>query len=290
MPRKSAVKKQPQPARGKKQTIAFGLVNVPVLMKPLITPTKPVSANIICTQHQEKVRMQKVCPCGDHNVDSDETEKGYMTGSGYVVLDDAAVDQLIAEKTGELQIDRVVPVSEIDPLYFGKAYLVYPGEGGNSTLDLFAAALRESGKAAVGNAVLGKQTELVVVRWSEATETLVAHGCHYDSYVKWDDVQLVTDAAASRPAPPPAQVKAALDFLDALAGDFDPEAVEDEYYPALEELIDQAASGKPVVVKSKKAEPVVEAPDLMDALRASVSAAKQGKAPAKKPAGKKVAA
>jgi DNA end-binding protein Ku len=290
MPRKSASKPN-LPQRGRKQTVAFGLVNVPVQLKPLVDPAKPVSGNYICAAHQHKVKTKKVCDFTEGKEhDVEDAVIAYPFGDQFVTVDPDAVDALVAEKTGELRIERVVPVYDIDPLYFGKAYLVYPGEGGATVFDLFRAALQESGMAAVCNAILGKQTEMLVLRWSVDTETLLAHGCHYESYVRWEDVEKVQQDAAARPAPAAAQVKLAQDFLDALKGDFDPTAVEDQYFPALQQLIEQTAAGKPVVTAVSPSVTAEPADDLMSALRASVQQAKQSKPASKKAAKKPVAA
>lgn len=271
----------PLPRGGKNQVVGFGLVSVPIKLKPMIEPAKPVSANNICTDHQCKAGSKKWCSEADHEVSADlgNFGHGYPVNGGFVQLDEDAVDELVAEKTGQLEIERVVEVGAIDPLYFGKAYLCYSEGVGNAgqAFDLLAGALAESGRAAVGTAVLAKQTQMVVLRWSEATKCLIAHVCHFDSEVRWADVELVQASRAARPAADEKAIAMAGALLSSLEGEFDAEQVEDSYYPALQQMIDQATAGVPTTAKVKTEEPVEPAGDLMAALAASVDTTKKAK-------------
>lgn len=268
-----------KPRGGRKQTVGFGLVSVAVRLKPLIEPRKPVSANIVTADDHEQIKMAKIRPSTGEIVE--ETVKGYKQPDGsFVVLEDGAVDALVAEKTGQLELERVVEVGAIDPLYFSTAYLLFAEEGAERPFALLAGVLRESGMAAVGTAVLGKQTQMVVLRHSEATGCLLAHVCYFDSEVRWADVELVAGAAE---AASERELALASQLLSTLEGEFDPGEVEDSYYPALQELIAATAAGQPFVAPAVEAEvePVI---DMMAALEASVAAAEA------KPKRKKVAA
>ncbi len=72
-----------------------------------------------------------------------------------------------------------------------------------------------------------------------------------------------------------------------LADKFRPDSYTDAYRTALENLIEQKMRGETRTSKRRKPEPKVI--DLMDALKASVDAAKGGPKPKKKPARKKTA-
>jgi DNA end-binding protein Ku len=72
--------------------------------------------------------------------------------------------------------------------------------------------------------------------------------------------------------------KMARQLIKQLSGDFDPSEFKDEYHKALKKLIDKKIKGEEIVVPEKAEEPdsVV---DLMEALKASVAAAKRGENP-----------
>lgn len=284
MPRKRAAAGAPLPTRGRKQSIAFGIVNIPVQLKPAIEARtkRTISANYVCPTHKVKVSTKRYCPQCDADVDA---VKMYPHEGDYVQLDEDVLDQIVAEKTGEIRIEHSVKLDDVPRLYLNKPYLVYPGEGGAGTLDVLTEAIRSADAAAVGTAVLGTKTEQIVIYWEPATETLIAHTSYFDADLRWNDIGLVQAAAKSRPAPAAATVKMGVDLLTAMAGDFDPEEVEDEYTPALADAIAQAAGTTPKPkAKAAAAEPEeVGADDVMAALKASLAAAK-GKPAAKKKA------
>ncbi|MDQ3981735.1 MAG: Rho termination factor N-terminal domain-containing protein, partial [Actinomycetota bacterium] len=66
--------------------------------------------------------------------------------------------------------------------------------------------------------------------------------------------------------------------IQSLSSDFDPKAFKDEYHKALKKLIDKKIKGEEIVIPPEP-EPTGEVVDLMEALRASVDAARQGKKP-----------
>jgi DNA end-binding protein Ku len=161
--------------------------------------------------------------------------------------------------------------------------MLWPQDGHEGGYDLLTAILRESGKVLVGTTAIGKATRAVLVRWSERTQTLLAHVCTYDERIAWTDLELVREGAKRRDAPAPEMIAIGEQLLDSLSGEFDFAEVSDEYASELDEAIALAASGKPAKAKPKE-KAAAPAGDLMAALQASVKAA-----PAKK-AGKKVAA
>ena len=67
-------------------------------------------------------------------------------------------------------------------------------------------------------------------------------------------------------------------FIDAMSGDWEPEAYTDEYRAALEELVASKIEGREVVMPPEAEGEEAEVVDLMDALRKSVEAAKERKA------------
>jgi DNA end-binding protein Ku len=91
-------------------------------------------------------------------------------------------------------------------------------------------------------------------------------------------------------------------LIDSLTADWDPEAFTDEYREALLRIVEAKLNGEEIEVVEP--EPTAKVVDLMEALKASVAAAKKGvaavsepesapakrKAPAKKTAAKKTAA
>jgi DNA end-binding protein Ku len=262
--------KTPAPRRGTNLTIGFGLVNVQVKYAPLVpSGTGRASARTCCATHRAPVTTAYRCSEGGELVESDGKVMLYEVDGRYVEVD---TDALALGRTGRLEVEAAVEAGSLDPLYFEKAYLVWPSAGHEQPFDLLVSLLRQSGKLLVGTTEMANATKVVALRYSELAGTLVAHGCVYDERLAWDDVALVRQAANDRPALPEAMVAQGAMLVDSLDGEFDTAAVTDEYAAALSDAIARAAAGLPPAEKAD--EPAPEpAVDLMAALAASVEAA-----------------
>jgi len=262
--------KAPAPARGVGLTISVGLVNVPVKYAPL-TEKNGVGGKRVCSCHHEPIKQANIC---QH---TGQPAEGVETGFEYEGQLVTGVDRsdFKSKRDGQLKLTGCVELSEIDPLYFEKSYVVWPQEGATveAAHDLLAALLRDTGKALVGTTVLTTSTRVVAIRWSPATQTLVAHVLDYDANVRWNDVALVREGIASRPEAGQAELQVAETLLSTLSDTIDLADITDEYNERLAEGVAAAALGmpKPVIEDEPEAEPVV---DLMAALQASVDAAK----------------
>jgi DNA end-binding protein Ku len=267
----------PTPSRGSKLTIGFGIVNVDVKFAPLVAANAGrTSARTCCREHMAPVSSEYRCDTGGELVAREGKVMAYETPAGFVEVD---TDALGLEGDKRLDLTGSVDVDSIDPLYFEKAYVVWPQEGHEASYDLLAHVLHDTGKALVGTTVMAKATKAVVLRFSNATGTLVAHGCTYDERLSWNDVTLVRDGVASRPDPDEKLVAMAETLLTSLdVESFDFEAVKDEYGQELDEAIERTAAGMEPIAKPKAA-PQPEVTDLAAALAASVADAKAKAAP-----------
>jgi DNA end-binding protein Ku len=284
--------------RSSKLTLGFGLVSIPIRYKALAADRKPISGKLICPEHKETVSQFYKCGAEtdhEHLLTRGECVSAFPhpdDKSQLVVVDPDVQKEFELSRTGAAAIEGVVDVHSIDPIYFDQTYLVdadnEPGDAGLK-FDIFAYTLRDEGKAAITTTVISKQTRMVIFRWSEELECLVAHVCRFQSWIKHGEIQGVRDRASHRDAPPKEHLEMGKQFFATLPDLFDPAEVDDEWTPMMQDAIRQAAGGKVVSSpKAKKAEPAKPAEDLLAALKGSVAAAQ--KKPAAKPAAKKPAA
>jgi DNA end-binding protein Ku len=273
----------PAPARGSKLTLSVGLVNVQVKMAPLVRSTA-VGGRRLCPCHNEPVKAQSVCAESGEVV---EAVTGFEHEGRFVTGVDRAEHK--SERDGMVDLTATVELDTFDPLYFDKSYLLWPNEGGAAGYDLIAASLKASGKALIGTTVLTSATRVLAIRWSPATETLVAHTIAYDQAIAWNDAKLVATANAERGEVDDGQLALADQLLGSLADSIDLEAIEDDYANSLQAAIAAAAAGLPAPAPKAEA-PRAQVVDLMDALKASVAEAQGKKPAAKKPRAKKAAA
>jgi DNA end-binding protein Ku len=77
----------------------------------------------------------------------------------------------------------------------------------------------------------------------------------------------------------PQELQMAGSLIDTLSGEFDADEYHDHYREALQEVIDAKVAGREVVTPAAEKQDTGAVVDLMAALRASVDAAKKGRAP-----------
>lgn len=285
MPTKAKTKTRTMPRASAKITLMFGMVSIPIAMRPLVADRrKTVAGRLLCPEHKEPLKQLYSCehdPKKPHTMTKSETVTGYETAqdSGqYVVLEDEVIESLVADREAAANVRQVVPTETIDPIFYEKTYTVWPQDGAGQPHDLFTAVLREQKLSAILTATISKQTRTFAIRWCEPQGCLVASLLYFDSDVRWEDGDTVAASVGDRAGTiTDEHVAMARSLLDGMVGEFDSSEVEDTYTEALMEAIQAAAKGvKPTAAKPKTsaAAPV----DLLDTLKASVAATAKPKA------------
>jgi DNA end-binding protein Ku len=271
----------PTPSRGKKLTVSFGLVNVGVKYAPLVQEHR-TKGHLVDPDTLGPVKQQYVNEAGKVV----KQVSAYDHPSGPVVLADRGA--LESERDGRLELKAFAWLNDVDPLYFESTYLVFPDKGHEAGYDLLCGVLADSQRVLIGTAVLTKSTKAVVLRYAHGC--LLAHACTYDANIAWGDHKLVTMGREERPVADQATLDMAMSLFESLPSTFDFAAVTDEYDARLVAAIEATAEGRPIP-ESDQLKPA-EVLDLMDALKASVEAAKEKAKPKKAttPRGKKTKA
>jgi DNA end-binding protein Ku len=262
-------------------SINFGLVNIPVGLALATKPAARQSDVSFRTLHREcgtPIRQKRWCPVHDREVPADELVKGWEVAKGeFVMIEDADLEAIAQyDDSRAIEITSFVPLDQIDPVFFDRTYYLAP----SSTIAqrrpyvLLLRALQETEMGALGRFILRGQENFALIRArgdALALETLfVAEDVRSQAEIE----EAVGDTEAKE-----AELELARQVIDSLAADFDPSALESEYRSSLHEMLEAKLAGQEI----KRPEPVPEAPvvDLMEALRQSVSAAQERKAPAK---------
>ncbi|MFE9468954.1 Ku protein [Streptomyces virginiae] len=163
----------------------------------------------------------------------------------------------------------------MDPVFFDKTYFLGPrGAQYGKVYALLERALAESNKAGIATFVMRGREYLVALKAEEAEGLLTLHTLHWadelrDPHAEVPDLPGKVEATA-------AEVKMAMQLIDALAMEWEPEVFHDSFREKVEALVKAKASGETV----EKAEPAAEptgAVDLMEVLRASVERARSPK-------------
>lgn len=245
-------------------TITFGLVNIPVRFYTA-TRSEDVSFNLLHESCGSRVNRKWWCPKHDEAIESGEMIRGYAVAKNqYVTLSDEEMESLESDGNRALEITEFVDLSEVDPVFFEKAYYLGPAPGGGKTYRLLAQAMKKQNKVAVARWVMGHREHLVLLRPFE--EGLVLHTMYYADEVR-DFSAIDLEGAEVRDK----EIALAEMLINELTEDhFDPLAYRDTYRERLMDKIRAKAEGEVIVSEAPGQEKAAEVVDIMEALRRSL--------------------
>ena len=273
-------------------SISFGLVNIPVGLAPATKPAArqaDVSFRMLHRECGTPIKQKRWCPVHERDVESDELVRGWEVTKGhFVVVEDAELEAIEQRDTSRsIEIGRFVGLGEVDPVYFDRTYFLIPAgtEAARRPYVLLLAAMKDGDVAALGRFVLAGKEKLCLIRPmgdALALETLFIHE-DVHSHAEIDEAVATAEVRAP-------ELELAKQIVASLAAPFDPAELRSEYRASLRSLLEAKLTGAEITLPEEPAAPA-PAGDLMEALRASVAAAKKpAKSAAAKPAARKRAA
>ena len=247
-------------------TISFGLVAVPVKLE-LVAKDKGLAFNQLHDADGGRVGYTKTCKdCGE-TLSADEIVKGFSIGADeYVRMTDADFDELPLAAKKVVAMDSFVPRGQVPTSYIsGKHYNVEPQDVGLRGFTLLVEAMLENDVEGIGT-IAFRESKAHLALVQTIGSGLQVHTLH------WNDE--VGDAyVPARPDVSQEEFQMAVQLVENLTADFQPERYKDTYREMLTARIDAKAAGKPIPkVKAQKENP---AGDLMEQLKASLKPAKK---------------
>jgi len=257
--------------------IAFGLVSIPVKLYSAAESSEKISFNQIHEPCGTRIQQQLWCAKDERTVDRSEIVKGYEFQRGqYVLFNSEELKALEATPTEAIEISEFLPSSEIDPIYFAKAFYLAPDKGGARAYTLLAKAMQETKRWALATySARGKQY-LVVIR--PLDKGLVMQQLFYANEIRSFAELDISDAVVNEK-----ELKMAVQLAEMGAADeFHPENYKDEVQQRVRDLIQQKVESGQEITAGATAQPQqAQVIDLMEALRASLSGNAKPKAAAK---------
>ena len=246
-------------------SISFGLVNAPVRMYSAIHE-ETVRFHLVHEKDLGRIGFEKVCKAEDGKpVPPDEIAKAYEYGEDdLVVMDDEDFAAAEAEAYRQFEVLDFVDYEQIDPIYFERTYYLGPVKGAERVYALLRDAMADAGLAAVGRYVFHGKEHLGLLRPRGGTIAL-------ERMYFADEIRSAEEIAAEADEHPAAdELEMAKKLIAAYTRDFEPERYHDTYRERLLGIIERKHEGKPI--KKPKAPTQTGPPDLMEALRSSLSA------------------
>jgi len=175
-----------------------------------------------------------------------------------------------------MQILEFVRFAEIDPVYLETSYYVVPDLGGDKPYTLLFETLKKSGYAAIGEFVMHRRDQIMVLRPGE--RGLIAHTLFYEDEVKRENEYLVGSGVL-----PAKEMDLAVKLVEALAAKFEPEKFKDPYRGRLRQAISQKVESA-AITQSEIRAPQTPVIDIMAALKESLTRIKKPVASESRPA------
>jgi DNA end-binding protein Ku len=247
-------------------SIAFGLVNAPVKMYSAIDEHK-LELHLVHEKDGSPIGYDKVCKKEKKSVPADEIVKAYEVSDGeFVYLTDEDFQAAQEESYKTIEILDFVPREEIDPIVFHRTYYLGPADGAEKVYALLVKAMEQSELSAVARYVFHDRQQLGTLRVRDGVITL--------EHMYFADEIRPTDGVVPKRLPrvDKRELAMAETLIARFTSSFDHEQYEDQYRKRLLKVVKQKQKGEEVHLE----EPVEreEPTDILEALRASVEAAK----------------
>jgi DNA end-binding protein Ku len=265
-----------------KGAISFGLVTIPVAVYPA-TEEKTLRFNQLHDEDGGRIRYKRVCEKDGEEVTFEHIVKGYeVEKDRYVVLTDEDLNAIPVESSRAIDIHRFVDLEEIDPVMFKKSYYLVPEETGAKAYALLREAMADDGRVGIAKVSFRDKEHLAALRFKD--EAFVLETMYWPDEIREADFGGVDVSAKIRGQ----ELEMAKQLIESLSGEWNPEEYSDEYREAVLQIVEAKLNGQEIEVVAP--EPTAKVVDLMEALKASVAAAKKEAdepAPSRKPAAKK---
>jgi DNA end-binding protein Ku len=211
-----------------------------------------------------RIQHRTFCSKEGREVPRQEIVKGFEVRPGrYVVIDKEDLAAAGGSRSRIIDVERFVPLSQIDPVFYEKSYFVGSRDEGADAYRVLHDALERTGRAAVGRFTFHHREYLAAIR--SYNGVLALHTMRFaDELVAPDELPV---PAVSR-GPNEREVAMARRLIDSLHQSFQPEKLHDEYREAVLAAIRRKAEGEKI--KAPEGPPAEQPADLMAALEASL--------------------
>jgi DNA end-binding protein Ku len=260
--------------------VGFGLVNVPVRLYSAVSE-KGVKFNQLNSKTGNRINMKRVDSKTGDEVAFEDIIKGYETAKdNYITVTPEELEALAPRMTKTVDIQKFVPLAEIDPMLYDKSYYMGPAEGIGKPYKLLVQAMEQEDVVALGKVILrgGSKQKLMAIRASDGVlvGSMLVFSDEVNAPPETEDAEL-----SDR------ELTMASTLVSSLTESFDHSEFADEYRGQVLELIGAKTMGETFTpVEQAPAEPTE---DMMAALEASLAAipASKGKSAVKPKATRK---
>lgn len=248
--------------------IQFSLVTIPVRIYNALDASESISFNLLSKDGHNPVGYEKKDKVTGKTLKNDDIVKGYQYEPGqYVIIEEEDFNKVKLKSEKVIEIQGFVEASEVSATLFEAPYYIGPdGDVAAKTYGLLMETLKQSSMVAVGKVVLrDREIPLLLAPYEKG---IVMYRLRYPEEVRSiGEVPMLSEVKADKD-----QLKLAKTLVDSMRMRFADIEMVDHYTEALKTIIDAKIAGKEVVMVAEEAPEVV---DIMQALKASIDAAKK---------------
>jgi DNA end-binding protein Ku len=265
-----------------KGAISFGLVHIPIRLETATSEYTP-SFRMLHAKDNSTVKTQRVCEKEGKAIAWTEVVKGYEYEPGkFVVMNEDDFKAAEVQVTRTIDIMDFVNESEIDTRYYDRPYYLIPQPGGEKAYALLRRAIRDTNQVGVARVVLRNREHLAALKVVE--DALILNLMRFPAEVaSLEGLQLPGEGELKEK-----EVKMAVQLVEQMSSEFEPEKYKDEYTETLLDIIRQKVEGKEIVVPEVPEEEEAEVIDLVSRLKESLDQGR-GRRAAESSKGKKKA-
>jgi len=252
--------------------IQFGLVTIPVKLY-LATESTGIGFNMLHASCLNRIQMKIYCPHHDEVIPRSETVRGYEWSKGrYVVVTDDDLEAVPLKTIRAIEIAMFVDAQkeEHGAQFVKSAYYLEPDPVGKKAFFLLREVLKDTDKSAICKVVMKDREQLAAI--NPYGDTMLLTTLHWPDEIRSAEELAVDSSGIEIKA---SERKMAEQLIASMTGDFRAEEFQDDYRQALMGVIEAKVAGEEPTPMAK-AEPT-KIGDLMAALEASVSAAREAR-------------
>src|SRR5215213_8902315 len=199
--------------------LKLSLVSCSIALYPATSATERVSFNQLNRNTGNRIKYKKVDAETSEEVESADIVKGYQVDKNvYLQVEDEETEALEIESSHTIEIDKFVPVEQIDPRYFDSPYYIVPNDNvGQDAFAVIREAMRGRGMVGLGRVVLSKRERPIILQADDKGLKATTLRYSYEVRDKKEYFADIPDVKVSGEI-----LKLAEHIVDSKAADFEP--------------------------------------------------------------------
>ncbi len=252
--------------------LKLSLVSCAVGMVPASSTRERTRFHNLNKETGNRLRQRMVDEETGEEVPREQRIKGYEAEKGrYIQVEDEELEQIALESTHTIEIESFVPRAEIDKRYLDQPYYLIPNDKvSEEAFVVIREAMRDEERVALARVVLYGRERIVTIEALGKGMLVTTLRYAYEVRDEKSFFDDIPDKKLSKDT-----LDLARHIIEQKADHFKPEKFDDRYENAVVELLQKKQAGKKI---ERREEPrPSNVINLMDALRKSIAAERDGK-------------